>query len=159
MYACVCLPISILIEPFRYIYHKSWRRRVYLIQVLHLFLWYFTLFVTGGPSIDGSPVINRVKCQINRWGTCNRYIWRLQDCSRTSPMTMWTLYTFVRFPGVHISKVLLHLFAIVEPMIFLDTPYKSTDYTASFMTSMVHYSVDHSCSLVQLHKDDRLDIC
>ncbi len=50
-------------------------------------------------------------------------------------------------------------FAIVEPLIFLDTPYKSTDYTPSFMTSMVHYSVDHSCSLVQLEKDDRLDIC
>ncbi len=37
---------------------------------------------TGSSFIDGSPVINGVKCQINRWGTCNRYTWCLQDCQK-----------------------------------------------------------------------------
>ncbi len=49
---------------------------------------YHNSLIDGSPSIlaspmgfiDGSPVINRVKCQINRWGTCNRYTWHLQDC-------------------------------------------------------------------------------
>ncbi len=30
---------------------------VYLLHVLHLFLWYFTLFVTGGPSIISTGAV------------------------------------------------------------------------------------------------------
>ena len=30
---------------------QSWRLQVYLLQVLHLFLWNLTLLLTGGPSI------------------------------------------------------------------------------------------------------------
>ena len=36
---------------------QSWRRRVYQLQVPHLFSWHFTLFITGEPSINQLPVL------------------------------------------------------------------------------------------------------
>ncbi len=41
---------------------QSWRRQIYLLQVPHLFLWYFTWFITGRSSIilDWDPSINEL---------------------------------------------------------------------------------------------------
>ncbi len=36
---------------------QSWRRQVYLLQVPHLFIWHFTVFITGEPSINRLPVL------------------------------------------------------------------------------------------------------
>ncbi len=35
---------------------QSWRRQVNLLQVPHLFIWHFTPFITGEPSINKLPV-------------------------------------------------------------------------------------------------------
>ena len=37
--------------------HQSWNLQVYLLQVLHLFIWNVTLLLTGGPSIKQLPVL------------------------------------------------------------------------------------------------------
>ncbi len=36
---------------------QSWRCQVYLLQVPHLFIWHFTLFITGEPYINQLPVL------------------------------------------------------------------------------------------------------
>ncbi len=48
---------------------------------------YFIKKITGSPSIslkiggniDGPPVNNEVRNQRNRWSTCNRFTWQIQD--------------------------------------------------------------------------------
>ena len=72
---------------------QSWICPVNQLQVLHLFYWKVCRY----PHY-GSPVSDQVKNQRNRWSTCNRSTWQIQNCSSDSVAAkcyLFLVYLFI----------------------------------------------------------------
>ena len=80
----------ILIRPMITDTQQSWSRQVYLLQALHLSLRFVKVGILAifnsistkkcNPHPFVTFFLNTPK---NRWSTCNRCTWRLQDCTDT----------------------------------------------------------------------------
>ncbi len=74
------------------VYIQSWRRQVYLLQVLHLILGVF-YFIYNRRAIYQGVMVTFLK---DRWRARNRYTWRLQDWHKATTGSKRHLCTTLR---------------------------------------------------------------